>query len=360
VHGRDSLVWREYNTNQPDANRLIKADLDGFGERPVPQLCMICHGGQAASEAADPNNPNGPKKGAFQIRTDIVSMNSQFLPFDLHFFTMPAAKPNQQTAFKNLNVEIVRKVAQGIGALGQPTRDIIDAWYANNSAVQIDGAVITNWDAANPNSDDNRLYKDVFARACRTCHNAGPFTAPSYQDKNDFRNDIATVQTRVCSQRVMSHALRTNQLFWNSLTPSMPAFLQLYGQTLPGWSAAGADQCGTFVGGGTIASVFDNKIYPILTNRCTGCHTQTGNANWHIGGGANATYSELLNAATNVGGNYIVPNNSGASVLFQRISQMNPGRMPLGGADLATVDVDNDGVKDLTEILNWINLGAPR
>jgi hypothetical protein len=349
-----------YNTNQPDAPRLIKADLDGFGARPVPQLCMICHGGQAASEAADAGNPNGPKKGAFVLRTDIVSMNSQFLPFDQHFFTMPAAKPNQNTAFKNLNIEIVRKVAQGIGALGQPTRDIIDAWYAGNSPIQIDGAVITNWDAANPNSDDNRLYKDVFARACRTCHNAGPFTAPPYQDKNDFRADISTVQTRVCGQRVMPHALRTNQIFWNSLTPNMPAFLQLYGQTLPGWSPTGADQCGTFIGGGTIPSVFTNKIYPILTNRCAGCHTHTGNANWHFGDGADIAYNELLNAAPNVGGKYIVPNNSGASVLFQRISQANPGRMPQGGPDLATVDLDNDGTKDLGEFLKWINLGAPK
>jgi hypothetical protein len=249
-----------------------------------------------------------------------------------------------------------------MGPIGAPTTEVIDAWYPGGVGDQVDAAVIANWDGTNPSSDDHRFYRDVFARACRTCHNAVPFSAPpsAYTNKLDFRNDITNVQTRVCSQRVMPHALRTNLLFWTSLTPSMPAFLQLYGQALPGWSAGPQDQCGTFQAGGSIPSVFDSEIYPILANRCSGgaCHSPIGNANWHVGGGAAAAYTELLTAPTG-GGNYIVPFNPGASVLFQRISQANPGRMPLGGPDLATVDLDGDGVNDRAEIENWINLGAP-
>lgn len=47
-----------YNPDQPDSIvRILKADLDGHGERPVPQLCMVCHGGISASVPADPLDP---------------------------------------------------------------------------------------------------------------------------------------------------------------------------------------------------------------------------------------------------------------------------------------------------------------
>src|SRR5262249_54283485 len=61
-----------YDTKNPGTAPLLRADLDGHGNPPIPQLCMACHGGTLASVAADPNNPAGPKKGAFQSRNDIL------------------------------------------------------------------------------------------------------------------------------------------------------------------------------------------------------------------------------------------------------------------------------------------------
>ncbi|HLO00215.1 MAG TPA: carboxypeptidase-like regulatory domain-containing protein [Pyrinomonadaceae bacterium] len=353
-----------YGTD-PNGPTVKKADLDGFGERPVPQLCVICHGGQVASVPADPNDPGGPKKGAFTSRNDIMSMTANFLPFDLHLYNFPAAKSKaaQQTNFKNLNRDIVREVAAGSGANGTAIVELIDTINPAAQAAQLEDAVITNWDGGNPASDSHRFYRDVFARACRTCHAAQPFSAPPYTNKVDFQNDIGTVQLRVCSQKIMPHAKRTNDIFWTSLAPSMPAFLQLYGQTFPNWSTLGSSQCGLFFQpGSTPQSLFTTEIYPILVNNCSGCHSAVGNANFSVGGNAASVYSSITTAIAKDGvSKYIVPNNSGTSLIFKRISA-NPGpRMPLGGPNLVVTDTDNpaDGIFDATEILNWINAGAP-
>jgi hypothetical protein len=161
----------------------------------------------------------------------------------------------------------------------------------------------------------------------------------------------------------MPHAKRTNEIFWNSLGPNMPAFFELYGQTLPGWSSLPNAQCGGFYqSGGTAPSVFTGQIYPILFNNCTGCHSAVGNANFAVGNIAN-TYSDLLTVfAKNGSSHYIVPSNPANSLLYERITTGGVGqRMPLGGANLVVDDTDSpgDGVADASEINSWINSGAP-
>jgi len=352
-----------YNTNDPTGPTIKKADLDGFGERPVPQLCVICHGGQVASEPAGPD-PLGPQKGAFTSRNDIMSMQSNFLPFDLHLYNFPAAKTKaaQQTAFKNLNRDIVREVAVGNGANGTAIVEMIDAINPAAAASQQENAVITNWDGGNPASDNHKFYRDVFARSCRTCHVALPFSAPAFTNMVDFQNSIGTVQSRVCNQKIMPHAKRTNDIFWTSLNPNMPGFLQLYGQNFPGWAAAANSQCGLFFQPGTTpTSLFATEIYPILTNNCTACHSVVGNANFAVGGTVDEVYDSILNAIAKDGSShYIVAGNPGASLLYQRILGNGGSRMPQGGPNLEITDTDvpGDGINDATEILNWINGGA--
>ncbi len=352
-----------YGAN-PDAEPLTKADLDGVGERPIPQLCMVCHGGNLTSQAADPLDPTGPKKGAFTDRADIMAMNSSFLPFDLNLYNFPALKDKatQQAAFKGLNIDIVKEVAQNTGVHGVAINEIIDEFYSGGALNQIEEAVVANWDGAVPASDSHKFYRDVFAPTCRTCHISRPFGAPSFTSKADFHSAIANVQNRVCSQNIMPHAKRTSEIFWTSLDPNMPGFLELYGQTLPGWSALGSAQCGEeYVAGGNIVlSEFSSQIYPILFDQCVGCHGAVGNANFVIGN-AEDTYDSILNATAIDGSSkYIVANNLGSSLLYQRIIQANPGRMPQGGADLEVTDTDTppDGIFDAVEIANWINAGA--
>ncbi len=356
-----------YDTNNPNNPPVRNADLDGHGHRPVPQLCMVCHGGTAASVAADPTNPSGPKKGAFGSRFDITSMQANFLPFDLHFYNFPTteSKASQQAAFKKLNIDIVGGVAAATGT-GNAIVEVIDtAFYPGGIADQQDN-VVAGWDPGNPVSNQHRFYRDVFARACRTCHTAQPFGAPSFTTAAAFEAIISNVQNRVCSEHIMPHAQRTNDIFWTSLNPSMPGLLELYGQTLPGWSTSPQNQCsqGPVQGGGTTSSVFVAQIFKTMSKNCTACHASVGNANFSVGNEA-TTYNQLLNAIAKDGvSHYVVPNNLGNSLMYHRIttggsSQPN-ARMPLGGANLVVDDTDAppDGIPDATEISNWINAGA--
>ena len=355
-----------YNTSKPDdTTRITKADLDGHGERPVPQLCMVCHGGNLASVAADPTNPLGPKAGAFTDRTDIISMRANFLPFDLHLFNYPTAKDktSQQPSFKRLNELIVKGVSESTGT-GNAIVEVIDAFY-KNSATQLEDAVIDGWALGGVNA--SRLYRDVLARACRTCHIAEPFGAPTFKDQASFDARISSVQARVCSDKIMPHAQRTNDVFWQSLNPNMAAFLELYGQTKPGWVSAGTSQCGQFFQPGlTPTSQFQREILPILqSSRCVTCHgpSNTANANFNFALQPAQVYDDLRNKAAKDGSRYISPGDPDPqhSKLYQRISTGVAGgtRMPQGQSPLDTSDFDGDLTNDQQEILNWITGGAP-
>jgi cytochrome c5 len=357
-----------YNTSQPDSAPLHNADLDGHGARPVPQLCMACHGGTAASAPADPANPTGPKKGAFASRIDIMSMAANFLPFDLHYYNFPTAEPKatQQAQFKSLNVDIVHGVSAATGTGGAIVEVIDTALYANNSAIQLEDQVIAGWDPANANSDQHRFYRDVFARACRTCHITQPFGAPAFNTSAAFEGVISNVQNRVCTQHIMPHAQRTNDVFWTSLNPNMPALLELYGQTLPGWSPLPGNQCsqGPVQGGGNTSSVFSSQIYPVMFTNCSGCHSSVGNANFAVVNPA-TTFNQLRNTLAKDGtSHYVLPNDPANSLMYHRISNggvSEPNaRMPLGGPNLVTSDTDTppDGIPDATEVNAWINTGA--
>jgi len=350
-----------YNTSQPDSTvRILKADLDGHGERPVPQLCMVCHGGNLASVAADPFNPTGPRAGAFADRTDIVSMRSNFLPFDLHLYKFPISKSkaSQQTAFKTLNTEIVKGVS-ALTTTGTEIVELIDtAFYKGGSATQLENEVIAGWDPLNTASNPHKFYKNVFGKTCRTCHVAHPFDATAFNTRADFEARVSTVQNLACVRKIMPHAQRTNDIFWQSLNPNMPAFLELYGQSLgAGWASTGATSCGLSFQSGTVAtSTFQSRILPILQSRCGACHATSGLANFGVSQPPPAVYNELRNVLAKDGSSkYIVPNNAGASKLFQRISA---NQMPPGGPSLSTVDLNGDVVNDQQEILNWINAGA--
>lgn len=362
----------------------ISADLDGAGERPVPQLCVVCHGGTYASEPADPADPFGLQKPAFVFRSDVF-MGSRFIPFDLHFFADPPAPLTiaaQEPSFRSLNLDFVRLVPEGVLAT-DPVAELVDALYppdpvtGDPAAVQDDQAVVPNWDAATPASPDNRFYRDVFARACRSCHVTSPFGSFVMNDKNQFRALISTVQARVCDQHVMPHARRTHDLFWTSLSPNMAGRLQQYGQAIPGWDPTSPDaQCGlSFTpGGNTSVSTFTAEIQPIFTGRCTACHGTAAAFNANLALSAGNAYPNLVSVVSHEHPPTLrlQPGNSNNSYLFRKILgdhaslgapfvAPGPGdRMPQGGPNLDTVDQDIDGTNDEEEVRIWIDvLGAP-
>ncbi len=231
----------------------------------------------------------------------------------------------------------------------------------------MDSAVIAGWNtggAANPNHQDNQMYRDVFARACRTCHVAqktfgATDTTLQFDTVADFKNLIGTVQTRVCHDKVMPHGKRSNQIFWKSLAPNMAGFLEIYGQPLtPAWQTDSVLQCGLFnsPNPGDVQSFFEGTVFPILhTASCANsqCHSAVGNAQFSITTAA-ATYTSLLTALSTSSAHYILANDLPGSLLYQKLLGNPVPQMPLGQLPITNRDTNGNGVFDADDIKNWI------
>lgn len=89
---------------------------------------------------------------------------------------------------------------------------------------------------------------------------------------------------------------------------------------------------------------FTRQVHPILTARCTSCHS----GEKAQGGLALNTRAEILRGGMN--GAAIVPGNSAASPLIQRITGEKQPRMPLGAAAMPTAEIDL--------LRRWIDEGA--
>ena len=356
----------------------ISANLDGKGERPVPELCVVCHGGTYLQTELTPGDITTRKPVFNTLDPTTADLGSRFLPFDLRYFTFPNSsialnELNQGPAFRKLNTDYVRVAYNGVPPLTEPIVELIDKWYPNPGDAQQKNAQINGWLAVSPTTPQpatGAFYKDVFGRACRTCHMASPFGTYQFQNGSDFTAIIAAVQSRVCKEHVMPHARRTHDLFWTSVTPSLPGLLQLFGQTLPGFDPNDpALQCDTdgvsFTPGGAPVSAYDTQIQPIFNNNgCTGCHATATAGNAQLGLAAGSSYGNIVNHVSNENPPMvrIKPADLNNSYLWRKIdgtsSAVLPGghnpdfdrQMPLFGTPLSAAD--------RAALQSWINAGA--
>lgn len=278
--------------------RSISANLDGRGERPVPQLCMICHGGQVPQQSGGvPAFGNNAQ----------VTFGSRFLPFDHRFFTSPSgANPTitaQEPAFKALNEQIVN-AAPLVGAT-DPIKQVVTGMYSgSNPNLQFRDFSVPGWQtgASSNVTGQSNFYQRVVADACRTCHIAQPFVQLQFNTSQKFLHllnppapviannylMLGTAQNRVCGDYVMPHAFRTHEIFWgkygdigNLQSPppppllSMPTEFQNFGNGISAPAAQWSNNlCTTFVSTSvTSPSVFYNQsIQSIWNGKCTACH----------------------------------------------------------------------------------------
>jgi hypothetical protein len=362
------------NPGQPNG-RVISANLDGVGERPVPQLCVVCHSGHFQQDIA-----TTPPRPAFTTRDDAF-MGSRFLPFDLHFYTFPSArgKAAQQGNIRQLNREYVAIAPAPLDPTTDPITELVSKFYPTPTSDQDEAAVVDGWNiAATPASKD--FYTRVFARACRTCHISSPFGNAdlSFHSAVQFANKIPQVQLRVCDQHVMPHAKRASDIFWQSVNPNQASLLQQYGQANPadGWNPNTVNaQCGLtdlIKGANITASFYHDKIQAIFDNSlggtvtpCSGCHAVAGGSG---GLSLNLTNSYAQIVGVNSGElpsmKRIQPSDHSNSYLWRKIdgSHLTVGgsgtSMPQGFPSLTTRDTDGNGTNDLLEIQQWIDSGA--
>lgn len=332
-----------------NGQRANAANLDGKGARPVPQLCMVCHGG---------HYPGGPNVTVPPFsNADEVKLGAEFLPFDLHNFTFAAApfdKASQQAAFKTLNEQVVLATNPG-----QATQLYVAEMYDGDNGVpantQEELAVVDDptaaagdrWSAQPPKQE---MYKHVIGNACRTCHATNPTPSLVFINAKQAIDILGSIEARVCSQHVMPHAKRTHDLFWLStnrpdtpiVDPHQPGVLEAFGTVFGtpgnGWQG---DLCGAFTPGGPpIASQFNDIKTQIFTPLCSGCHqggTPPGNLNLQSA----SAYTQLLGAG-GLGENscerpvmkrvQVQPPSANDSFLFRKLDGTHTG---LGGCNVA-------------------------
>jgi hypothetical protein len=404
--------------DHPEGVPADAADLDGLGARPVPQLCMVCHGGTIpnpigatiSSNSINPGPPasHGVHTPVFDSR-DHVKLGAKFLPFDLRSFSYAAAdadlvgpyhnfsKLHQQAAFLALNqVATVSPPPDPASLSSNVIQDLNTAWYP--AATQQEAVVVPNWNSDGVHQDG---YGSVVARSCRTCHvtNASfnlrferPTAAPAGSEggvsaSSGLEGNMPAIQQRVCKQHVMPHARRTHDLFWTSINPSQPAHLQIYGDTIGnGWlrpADPGFDPaliCGAFQAGGgppspTTAFTPVSAIFS-GSGGCTSCHNAANAAPgsaFNVAGldltGVGA-YTRLVNqpSTEHPSTNRITPGAPNNSYLLLKLlghqgglpgAYQAPGAPNGGGAmPLGCGSPPCLSAGDIATITNWISLGA--
>jgi hypothetical protein len=197
--------------------------LDSEGLKDVPGVCIACHSGQ------------------FQPATRAVR-NAEFLPFDLDSYsysTVPGhTRAAQEENFRLQNAMVL--ATQPPPAI----TELINGWYHNTPGTAntvFDGNFVPNgWRPAcsasvpcksgylcsggvcledasvSPRSDPEGItvYRQVYAKYCRTCHVAMPISPLPIDTYAAF--SAGAVQFRTCDQPQMPHAELTRYRFWQS------------------------------------------------------------------------------------------------------------------------------------------------
>lgn len=209
--GAEGVQFYVYANTGPSSVRLKFADLDGFGPKPVPQLCQVCHGGDPGLSASG------------------KSEHSRFREFDLPSFKYSGNRSwdyGQATlnATELSNFGTLNQKVRGTLANTTPIHGLISAWYPGSftatPAKPTAGNVPTGW-AGNLSG-----YNDVYGKTCRTCHVArdGGTNPPGYYTFNQL-SVFQGLSYVVCglNNRVMPNAIVTYKNFWAD-TPRVLAF----------------------------------------------------------------------------------------------------------------------------------------
>lgn len=198
----ENVQFYVFNGGVAGATRIKFADLDGFGPKPVPHLCTVCHGGQP------------PTGGATKVQF------ARFREFDLPSFRYSGARSWDfgQASLTAPELASYAQLNQKVQAAhaATPIGDLIGRWYPLGfvgGPAPVLPSVPAGW------AGQAAGYHAVYAKSCRTCHVA--------RDEGDpnafyvFANSGAFSGTGyvVCGfgapkRRVMPNAVVTYKNFW--------------------------------------------------------------------------------------------------------------------------------------------------
>jgi hypothetical protein len=216
------------------AKLINSANLDGFGEKFVPNLCQNCHGGEFYA----PVVPGSPSLLDVSLRANLVApIGATFREFDIPAFRFPGGAvlpdPATEQALYDLN-QLVKLSGP------QPAiTSLIDGWYLAAPPAQDNTWAPQEWKSiitGSPNTEP--LYNDVVGRSCRTCHigfGSDHNQGLSWNTYSQFEGHKGSIDYAVCTGKFMPHAIITYKNFWLSTSPNRPAALKTF--TEPLWGA---------------------------------------------------------------------------------------------------------------------------
>jgi hypothetical protein len=349
-------------------NRVNAADLDGRGARPIPQLCLVCHGGSVGG----PGIKNFPDAQS-------AKLGSRFIAFDLYAYTFvdgtnPAFdKAAQQAAFHQLN-QIVQATSPGF-----PIEQLIDEMYPGGTPPQVEDFVVPGWQG---NAARQEMYRNVMRPTCRMCHASQP---QSNLLGRDLRFHEASgvidlgvaapqvVPLRVCTQRVMPHSLVTHDSMWASISPHEPAQLKAFGDSQA--EGYGTDCSAPPINPPTPSGTptYDVDLAGLFASECSSCHTgpkQPVSQSDACNDGF-TVMGDLLDLTTAGGYDSFVGVASTELPAMQLVTPGNPGQSYLvhkledthlaqGGCGVQMPFGGSLSAPQITLIRDWILAGAPR
>jgi hypothetical protein len=207
------------------AGQLVNnADLDGFGPKFTPGLCILCHGGNE------------------QVYTSIANLQTfynanpntipKFLPFDLQSFVFSNQtnnkRPNMEAPLRNMNQRILTSTNANTAIL-----DFVKKAYGATSTTLsgnfIDNAVVSGWNSAGTTNGlvIKDFYTQVIGPSCRTCHITRTNTNLWFDTPAKFTGSGA-IGAACGTNKYMPNAKATYIRFWTSTLPFQPHRLSTF------------------------------------------------------------------------------------------------------------------------------------
>ena len=209
--------------------RQGQADLDEWGPKPVPNLCMVCHGGA------------GQYNGGTQ-----TDLGANFIPFDLAFLRYP---PGGTATPPTADLPTYYQMNQMILATAPslPIQNLIKGWYKSSTTIQDNNYVPVDWQKTGTPGNPPTLYNTVIAPGCRACHYSfaasGKTATLAWDSYSSATSFSSLIQGDVCSAGpIMPQAAVTYLNMWTNAYhfPTAPMdYLGSYSDTTGGWTSFG-------------------------------------------------------------------------------------------------------------------------